>query len=30
MPAQTREVVVPAEGEVTVDFVLGLSELPKY
>ena len=30
MPAQTREVAVPAEGEVTVDFVLGLSELPKY
>jgi plastocyanin len=30
LPGQTKEVVVPAEGEVRVDFALGLSELPKY
>jgi len=30
MPGQTKEVVVPAEGEVRVDFALGLGELPKY
>jgi len=30
MPAQTKVVVVPAEGEVAVDFKLGLGELPKY
>lgn len=30
LPSQTREITVPAEGEVKVDFELGLSELPKY
>jgi plastocyanin len=30
MPGQTREVVVPATGEVRIDFALGLSALPKY
>ena len=30
LPSQVREVVVPAEGEVRVDFNLGLGELPKY
>jgi plastocyanin len=30
LPSQVKEVVVPAEGEVRVDFTLGLSELPKY
>lgn len=30
LPSQTKEVVVPAEGEVRIDFVLGLTELPKY
>jgi plastocyanin len=30
LPSLTKEVVVPAEGEVRVDFALGLSELPKY
>jgi plastocyanin len=29
LPSQTKEVVVPAEGEVRVDFSLGLTELPK-
>ncbi|MEO6004919.1 MAG: hypothetical protein ABIZ04_03680 [Opitutus sp.] len=29
MPSQVKEVVVPAEGEVRVDFVLGLADLPK-
>ena len=29
LPAQVREVVVPAEGEVKLDFVLGVAELPK-
>jgi plastocyanin len=29
MPAQVKDVVVPADGEVRVDFVLGLSDLPK-
>lgn len=28
MPSLVKEVVVPAEGEVRVDFVLGLSDLP--
>ena len=28
MPPLVKEVVVPAEGEVKLDFVLGLSELP--
>jgi len=30
LPSQTKEVVVPAEGDVTVDFKLGVGELPKY
>jgi len=30
MPAQVKEVIVPAEGEVRVDFVLGLGELPAH
>jgi hypothetical protein len=30
VPSQVKEVTVPADGEVTVDFVLGFSELPKY
>jgi plastocyanin len=30
LPSQIREVVVPAQGEVRVDFTLGLAELPKY
>ncbi len=30
LPGLTKEVVVPAEGEVRVDFTLGLAELPKY
>jgi plastocyanin len=30
LPSLVREVVVPAAGEVTVDFKLGLGELPKY
>lgn len=30
VPSQVREVVVPEDGEVKVDFVLGLAELPKY
>jgi plastocyanin len=30
LPSQAREVVVPATGEVRVDFTLGLAELPKY
>lgn len=30
LPSQVKEVVVPAEGEARVDFILGLSELPKY
>jgi plastocyanin len=30
LPGQVKEVVVPAEGEVRLDFVLGLGELPKY
>ncbi len=29
-PSQTKTVVVPAEGEVRVDFALGLGDLPKY
>lgn len=29
LPGQTKEVVVPAEGEVRVDFALGLGGLPK-
>lgn len=30
MPSQVKEVVVPAEGEVKVDFALGFGALPKY
>lgn len=30
LPARTVEVVVPETGEVTMDFVLGLGELPKF
>ena len=29
MPPMTKEITVPAEGEMKVDFVMGLSELPK-
>ena len=29
VPAQVRDVIVPAAGEVKVDFVLGVAELPK-
>ena len=29
VPAQVREITVPANGEVKIDFVLGLAELPK-
>lgn len=29
LPSQLRDVVVPAQGEVHVDFVLGVAELPK-
>jgi plastocyanin len=30
MPSQVKQVVVPADGDVKVDFVLGLGDLPKY
>jgi plastocyanin len=30
MPSQTREITVPASGEVKADFVLGITGLPKY
>jgi len=30
LPGQTREVTVPAEGEITVDFTLGITGLPQY
>ena len=30
LPVQTQEIVVPAEGEVKVDFVLGIKNLPQY
>jgi plastocyanin len=30
LPSLVKEVIVPAEGEVRVDFTLGLAELPKY
>lgn len=30
LPSQVKEVVVPAQGAVRVDFTLGLAELPKY
>ncbi len=29
LPSQTKDVVVPAQGEVTVNFALGVAELPK-
>jgi hypothetical protein len=29
LPSQSKEVVVPETGEVRVDFVLGLGDLPK-
>ena len=29
LPSATKEIIVPAEGEVSVDFVLGLEALPK-
>ena len=29
LPSQVKEVVVPAQGEVKIDFVLGVAELPK-
>ncbi len=29
LPGQLREVVVPAQGDVKIDFVLGVAELPK-
>lgn len=30
IPSQTKEIVVPADGEVKVDFTLGFGALPKY
>ena len=30
LPSQTREITVGADGEVRVDFVLGIINLPKY
>ena len=30
LPTQTQEITVPAEGEVKVDFTLGIKNLPKY
>jgi plastocyanin len=30
MPSQAREVVVPENGEVKMDFTLGITDLPKY
>lgn len=30
LPSQTREITVPADGEVQVDFTLGVGSLPKY
>jgi len=30
LPSQTREVTVPAAGEVRVDFILGVTDLPQY
>ena len=29
LPSQVREVIVPATGEVKINFVLGVTELPK-
>jgi plastocyanin len=30
VPGQTKEIVVPAEGQIEVDFLLGIKGLPKY
>ncbi len=30
LPSQVKEIVVPADGDVTVDFTLGVAGLPKY
>ncbi|MEK7779966.1 MAG: hypothetical protein AAB370_00525 [Verrucomicrobiota bacterium] len=30
LPASSQEIIVPAEGEVTVNFNLGVKNLPKY
>jgi plastocyanin len=30
VPAETKEITVPADGEVRVDFTLGINHLPKY
>jgi plastocyanin len=30
LPTKTREVTVPAEGEIKLDFILGVTDLPKY
>jgi hypothetical protein len=30
LPAQSREITVPAVGDVKADFVLGITNLPKY
>jgi hypothetical protein len=30
MPSQIREITVPENGEVHVDFTLGITNLPKY
>jgi plastocyanin len=30
LPEQTKEIVVPADGDVKIDFVLSLGNLPKY
>ncbi len=30
LPAQRRQITVPEQGEVRADFVLGLTDLPKY
>ena len=30
LPSQVKEIVVPADGEVRVEFALGLGDLPKY
>jgi hypothetical protein len=29
LPSQTQEIIVPESGEVQVDFVLGITGLPK-
>jgi hypothetical protein len=30
LPAQEKEIIVPSNGEVKVDFTLGITNLPKY